>query len=61
MCKAMASTEAQDVAEAYEECVFRRFGASEMIQIHDSWVGVQALLGDAREQVARDPGLPTLG
>ncbi|OWZ07815.1 reverse transcriptase [Phytophthora megakarya] len=34
MCKAMASTEAQDVAEAYEECVFRRFGASEMIR-HD--------------------------
>ncbi|OWZ08169.1 reverse transcriptase [Phytophthora megakarya] len=34
MCKAMASTEAQDVAEAYEECVFRRFRASEMIR-HD--------------------------
>ncbi|OWY93729.1 reverse transcriptase [Phytophthora megakarya] len=34
MCKAMASTEAQDVSEAYEECVFRRFGASEMIR-HD--------------------------
>ncbi|OWY96766.1 reverse transcriptase, partial [Phytophthora megakarya] len=34
ICKAMASTEAQDVAEAYEECVFRRFGASEMIR-HD--------------------------
>ncbi|OWY91335.1 reverse transcriptase, partial [Phytophthora megakarya] len=34
MCKAMASTEAQDVAEAYEECVFRRLGASEMIR-HD--------------------------
>ncbi|OWZ18319.1 reverse transcriptase [Phytophthora megakarya] len=30
MCKAMASTETQDVAEAYEEC----FGASEMIR-HD--------------------------
>ncbi|OWY98151.1 reverse transcriptase [Phytophthora megakarya] len=34
MCKAMASTEAQDVSEAYEECVFRRFGASEMFR-HD--------------------------
>ncbi|OWZ04306.1 reverse transcriptase [Phytophthora megakarya] len=34
MCKAMASTEAQDVSEAYEESVFRRFGASEMIR-HD--------------------------
>ncbi|OWZ01644.1 reverse transcriptase [Phytophthora megakarya] len=34
MCKAMASTEAQDVAEAYEECVFRWLGASEMIR-HD--------------------------
>ncbi|OWZ12982.1 reverse transcriptase, partial [Phytophthora megakarya] len=34
MCKAMVSTEAQDVAEAYEECVFRRFVASEMIR-HD--------------------------
>ncbi|OWZ09341.1 reverse transcriptase [Phytophthora megakarya] len=34
MCKAMARTEAQDVAEAYEECVFRRFGAREMIR-HD--------------------------
>ncbi|OWZ03222.1 reverse transcriptase [Phytophthora megakarya] len=34
MCKAMASTEAQDVSEAYEECGFRRFGASEMIR-HD--------------------------
>ncbi|POM74707.1 Reverse transcriptase, partial [Phytophthora palmivora] len=28
MCKPMASTTAQDVAEAYEESVFRRFGAS---------------------------------
>ncbi|OWY92526.1 reverse transcriptase [Phytophthora megakarya] len=26
MCKAMASTEVQDMSEAYEECVFRRFG-----------------------------------
>ncbi|OWZ03005.1 reverse transcriptase [Phytophthora megakarya] len=34
MRKAMASTEAQDVSEAYEECGFRRFGASEMIR-HD--------------------------
>ncbi|OWY93815.1 reverse transcriptase [Phytophthora megakarya] len=34
MCKAMASTEAQDVAEAYEECVFRRIGAGEMLR-HD--------------------------
>ncbi|OWZ13554.1 reverse transcriptase [Phytophthora megakarya] len=32
MSKAMASTEAQAVAEAYEECMFRRFGASEMIR-----------------------------
>ncbi|POM59751.1 LOW QUALITY PROTEIN: reverse transcriptase, partial [Phytophthora palmivora] len=28
MCKPMASTMAQDVAEAYEESIFRRFGAS---------------------------------
>ncbi|OWZ07148.1 reverse transcriptase [Phytophthora megakarya] len=34
MCKAMTRPEAQDVSEAYEECVFRRFGASEMIR-HD--------------------------
>ncbi|OWZ05158.1 LOW QUALITY PROTEIN: reverse transcriptase [Phytophthora megakarya] len=34
MCKPMASTTAQDVAEAYEERVFRKFGASEMIR-HD--------------------------
>ncbi|OWZ06493.1 reverse transcriptase [Phytophthora megakarya] len=34
MCKAMVNTEAQDVAEAYEECAFRRFGASKMIR-HD--------------------------
>ncbi|OWZ17732.1 hypothetical protein PHMEG_0008285 [Phytophthora megakarya] len=34
MCKAMASTEAQDVSEVYEEFVFQRFGASEMIR-HD--------------------------
>ncbi|OWY92787.1 reverse transcriptase, partial [Phytophthora megakarya] len=34
MCKPMRNTEAQDVAEAYEECVFRRFGASSMIR-HD--------------------------
>ncbi|OWY96008.1 LOW QUALITY PROTEIN: reverse transcriptase, partial [Phytophthora megakarya] len=34
MCKPMRNTEAQDVAEAYEECVFRRFGASLMIR-HD--------------------------
>ncbi|POM70584.1 Reverse transcriptase, partial [Phytophthora palmivora] len=34
MCKPMASTTAQDVAEAYEESVFRRFGASSVIR-HD--------------------------
>ncbi|GMF41719.1 unnamed protein product [Phytophthora fragariaefolia] len=34
MCKPMRSTTAQDVAEAYEECVFRRFGASPMVR-HD--------------------------
>ncbi|OWY94128.1 reverse transcriptase [Phytophthora megakarya] len=34
MCKPMHSTTAQDVAEAYEERVFRNFGASSMIR-HD--------------------------
>ncbi|OWY95208.1 reverse transcriptase [Phytophthora megakarya] len=34
MCKPMDSTTAQDVAEAYEERVFRNFGASSMIR-HD--------------------------
>ncbi|GMF18182.1 unnamed protein product [Phytophthora fragariaefolia] len=34
MCKPMPSTTAQDVAEAYEEQIFRRFGASSMIR-HD--------------------------
>ncbi|GMF22060.1 unnamed protein product [Phytophthora fragariaefolia] len=34
MCKPMSSTTAQDVAEAYEEQIFRRFGASAMIR-HD--------------------------
>jgi hypothetical protein len=34
MCKLMDSTTAQDVAEAYEERVFRSFGASSMIR-HD--------------------------
>ncbi|GMF36114.1 unnamed protein product [Phytophthora lilii] len=34
MCKPMSSTTAQDVAEAYEECVFRRFGVSSMLR-HD--------------------------
>ncbi|KAE8967052.1 hypothetical protein PR001_g28215 [Phytophthora rubi] len=34
MCKPMSSTTAQDVAEAYEEQVFRRFGGSSMIR-HD--------------------------
>jgi hypothetical protein len=34
MCKPMDSTTAQDVAEAYEERVFRSFGASSMIR-HD--------------------------
>ncbi|KAE8878744.1 hypothetical protein PF003_g37086 [Phytophthora fragariae] len=34
MCQPMSSTTAQDVAEAYEERVFRRFGASSLIR-HD--------------------------
>ena len=34
MCKAMKGTTAVEVAEAYEEVVFRRFGASSMIR-HD--------------------------
>ncbi|GMF46773.1 unnamed protein product [Phytophthora fragariaefolia] len=34
MCNPMKSTTAQDVAEVYEECVFRRFGASSMVR-HD--------------------------
>ncbi|KAE9274119.1 hypothetical protein PF008_g29678 [Phytophthora fragariae] len=34
MCKQRSSTIAQDVAEAYEEQVFLRFGASSMIR-HD--------------------------
>ncbi|OWY93812.1 LOW QUALITY PROTEIN: reverse transcriptase [Phytophthora megakarya] len=34
MCKSMSSTTAQDVAEAYEEQVFQRFGTSSMIR-HD--------------------------
>ncbi|GMF51710.1 unnamed protein product [Phytophthora fragariaefolia] len=34
MCKPMSSTTAQDVAEAYEELVFKRFGASSMLR-HD--------------------------
>ncbi|OWZ12339.1 LOW QUALITY PROTEIN: reverse transcriptase [Phytophthora megakarya] len=34
MCKPMLSTTAQDVAEAYEEQVFQRFGASSMLR-HD--------------------------
>ncbi|POM58701.1 Reverse transcriptase [Phytophthora palmivora] len=34
MCKPMASTTAQDVAQAYEESVFRSFGASSVIR-HD--------------------------
>ncbi|POM79062.1 LOW QUALITY PROTEIN: Reverse transcriptase [Phytophthora palmivora] len=34
MCKPMASKTAQNVAEAYEESVFRRFGASSVIR-HD--------------------------
>ncbi|OWZ15103.1 LOW QUALITY PROTEIN: reverse transcriptase [Phytophthora megakarya] len=33
-CKPMSSTTAQDVAEAYEELVFRMFGASALIR-HD--------------------------
>jgi len=34
MCKPMSSTTAQDVAEAYEERVFRMFGASSLLR-HD--------------------------
>ncbi|GMF33952.1 unnamed protein product [Phytophthora fragariaefolia] len=34
MCKPMRSTIAQDVAEVYEECILRRFGASSMVR-HD--------------------------
>ena len=34
MCKPMRSTTAEEVAAAYEECVFRRFGASSFIR-HD--------------------------
>ncbi|OWZ14025.1 LOW QUALITY PROTEIN: reverse transcriptase [Phytophthora megakarya] len=34
MCKPVRNAEVQDVAEAYEECVLRRFGASSMIR-HD--------------------------
>ena len=34
IAKASASRTAQTIAESYEECVFRRFGASEMIR-HD--------------------------
>ncbi|KAE9007126.1 hypothetical protein PR001_g17039 [Phytophthora rubi] len=34
MCKPMSSTTAQDVAEAYEERVFRSFGASSLVR-HD--------------------------
>ncbi|OWY92182.1 reverse transcriptase [Phytophthora megakarya] len=34
IAKASSSRSAQTVAESYEECVFRRFGASEMIP-HD--------------------------
>ncbi|GMF21943.1 unnamed protein product [Phytophthora fragariaefolia] len=34
MCKPMRSTTAQDAAEVYEECVFRRFGAGSMVR-HD--------------------------
>ncbi|OWY91862.1 reverse transcriptase, partial [Phytophthora megakarya] len=34
MCKPMSSTTDQDIAEAYEEQVFQRFGASSMIR-HD--------------------------
>jgi hypothetical protein len=34
IAKASASRTAQTIAESYEECVFRRFGASEVIR-HD--------------------------
>jgi hypothetical protein len=34
MCKPMSSTTAQDVADVYEEQVFRRFGASSLVR-HD--------------------------
>ncbi|GMF29935.1 unnamed protein product [Phytophthora fragariaefolia] len=32
MCKPMTSTTAQDVGEVYDECVFRRFGASSIVR-----------------------------
>ncbi|OWY95697.1 reverse transcriptase [Phytophthora megakarya] len=38
IAKASASRSAQTVAESYEECVFRRFGTSEMIR-HDGEFG----------------------
>lgn len=41
VAKASASREAQTVAETYEECVFRRFGASEAIR-HDREPGFMA-------------------
>ncbi|KAE9278076.1 hypothetical protein PF001_g25332 [Phytophthora fragariae] len=41
IAKASASRTAQTIAESYEECVFRRFGASEAIR-HDREPGFMA-------------------
>ncbi|KAE9282915.1 hypothetical protein PR003_g27275 [Phytophthora rubi] len=41
IAKASASRTAQTIAESYEECVFRRFGASEVIR-HDRESGFMA-------------------
>ncbi|OWZ12679.1 reverse transcriptase [Phytophthora megakarya] len=49
MCKAMASTKAQDVSEAYEECVSRRFGASEMIR-HDRYPRFMPIVPNGQQE-----------
>ncbi|KAE8898022.1 hypothetical protein PF005_g22395 [Phytophthora fragariae] len=41
IAKASASRTAQTIAESYEECVFRRFGTSEVIR-HDREPGFMA-------------------
>ncbi|POM57600.1 Hypothetical protein PHPALM_37864, partial [Phytophthora palmivora] len=46
MCKPMSSTTAQDVAEVYEEQVFRRFGASSMLR-HDQDPSIRAYIAEA--------------
>ncbi|OWY95327.1 LOW QUALITY PROTEIN: hypothetical protein PHMEG_00034698 [Phytophthora megakarya] len=51
----MASTEGRDVAEAHDECEFRRFGASEMIR-HDRY---SRFMG--RKQATRDLSLSNPG